>query len=141
MSSQDQNTVSQGVALDESLVTKSIMETLARRGGFDKTIEAIHKAGRESFLTGVGLTTLFAVPDDKLTLDTEALSQHIDHHILKGRFTTADLKYARKVKTMAGDELEYKQGDGGLRIGEARIDHSDISCTNGQLHSLAEPLK
>lgn len=110
--------------------------------------------GYDSFLHDTGPYTIFAptenafsmVPKERLDyLFDEAnngfLRQSLLYHVVKGRYTFADLQYGGTLQTLQGDDLTFTVNDGRLMINDlAYIEIRDISSSNGVIHLITHVL-
>jgi uncharacterized surface protein with fasciclin (FAS1) repeats len=127
--------------IDDRLQTHTMEETLAGLKECSLFYEVIIKAGLHGALGRSGLYTLFApsnaaigrhAPDDPL--------QFLERHMLSGAMRSDDLRGLKSVKTVAGTSLPVGVQGTTVRVGDAKIGHSDIQCTNGVIHVVGAEL-
>jgi uncharacterized surface protein with fasciclin (FAS1) repeats len=134
MSTNEKTTISSGTAIDESLLTNSIMETAESMPEISQFVAAIRDAGLTGSLGSPDLKTLFAPTNEAVSgISGKQLVNAVARQIAIGRQTEADLRTTSEVRTLAGPvKVEYQ--DDGARFGGARIVRRDIACVNGHIH-------
>jgi len=82
-----------------------------------------------------------ALPDgplDALLSDDRLLKAVLDHHAIRGAYSSAELKSRARedgrLGTIAGALIELSLDDGGLRVDEATVIEVDIEAVNGVIH-------
>jgi uncharacterized surface protein with fasciclin (FAS1) repeats len=74
---------------------------------------------------------------DSLLKDKEKLTAVLTYHVANGKYMTADLKAAKRIKTIKGDILEVHEQHllkHGVKVNDAEIKEANLECTNGVLH-------
>lgn len=144
MSSQDQTTKDQTTAVDQSLGTRTLWETLMRTGGCSLFFQAARAAGLEGVLKGPDLLTVFAPNDEALTEPSINLGEEnpeqarelLSRHMVRGSLKAADLNTSVSLKTLDGVEMPVKLENSVAEFGGARVIQGDIVCVNGVLHKV-----
>jgi transforming growth factor-beta-induced protein len=146
MSYQEQTTAGQGTGVDESLLTRSVFETLTRDENLRTLTRALEIGGFRGILEGSGVFTVFAVPEeaqDRMAAPLrEAIAENrtadirrwVARHVAKGKQLEADLKTLTHLATMEGEALPVSHKDGQVQVNGFRIIKGDIACTNGVIH-------
>jgi uncharacterized surface protein with fasciclin (FAS1) repeats len=82
-----------------------------------------------------------ALPDgplDALLSDDRALQAVLDHHVIRGAYSSSELKSRaredRRLGTIAGALIELSLDDGVLRVDEATVIEVDIDAAIGVIH-------
>lgn len=137
MASQEGTTQDQTVdeGIDDNLRTHTIGETLARLPECTALSNLVERADASYLLRRSGLHTLFAPVNEALKqLSDGNIEAFLTRHMLSGSNESSDLEKCSTVKTTAGEEFPVVLENGFLRIGPAKVVHSDIACTNGVIH-------
>jgi transforming growth factor-beta-induced protein len=147
MSYQDQTTVNQGTGTDDTLRTAHIFDTAAKLPEISRFVEAIRAAGLQASLQTPDLKTLFAPTNEAIGAaqetfwsdlmkaeNRERLANVVGRHIVIGRQTSADLKTASTLRTLAGDPVTVEMDNRTPLFGGARLVKLDVPCVNGHLH-------
>ncbi|MGB8311381.1 MAG: fasciclin domain-containing protein [Halobacteriota archaeon] len=74
---------------------------------------------------------------DSLLKDKEKLTAILTYHVVNGKYMTADLKSAKRVKTVQGGILEIHEQhwlQHGIKVNDAAIKEANLECTTGVLH-------
>jgi uncharacterized surface protein with fasciclin (FAS1) repeats len=74
---------------------------------------------------------------DSLLKDKEKLTAILTYHVINGRYTVADLKSTKKLKTVQGGILEIHEQHllrHGVKVNDAEIKEANLECSNGVLH-------
>jgi uncharacterized surface protein with fasciclin (FAS1) repeats len=146
MSYQEQTIVSQGADVDESLLTRSIFETLTRDESLVTFTMALERGRFRALLEAPELVTVFAIPENVLDRMVPSLRDAIvenrtadvrrwaGRHVAKGKQLEADLRLVTHVTTIEGEALTVSHNDAQVQVNGFRIVKSDIACTNGVIH-------
>lgn len=102
----------------------------------------------EELATG-GPYTLFAPTDDAFesldplginnvpdSLDTEELKRILLHHVVKGRYSAADLVGMEELPTLGGNPLKIVSTNNNLTVDQADLILSDQEADNGYVHMI-----
>ena len=116
--------------------------------------KGIHATDLDQLLSSTGPFTVFAPSDlafGKLEAGTIEdllnpankikLTALMNQHVIAGKINFKDLKDGEKLKTLNGKELSIRITEGKVSIDDATIQNSDISSSNGVIHSLDTVLK
>lgn len=127
--------------------SKTIIDTATASADHKTLCELIKLAGLDATLKEPGPYTLLGPTDaafaklDKKTLEDlkkpeskEKLKNILTNHVIKGKSMAADVKKAKTLKSMAGNELTVTETDGKVMIGTATVTKADIECSNGCIH-------
>jgi uncharacterized surface protein with fasciclin (FAS1) repeats len=136
-----QTATAQAAAMEES----NIVETAAAAGDFKTLASLLGKAGLAGTLQGKGPFTVFAPTDaafakvPKATLaalarDKAALRSVLLYHVVQGEVTAADVAELKSAKTLNGQSVAIRVGDGNVHVGDARVTSADIAASNGVIH-------
>lgn len=138
MSTQDQTTANQGTGTDDRLRTTNIFDTAAKLPEISRFVEAIRAAGLQGTIQTDAFKTLFAPTNEALegfdTADRERLASVVGRHIVLGRQTSADLRLASSLRTVAGEPLTVQVENREPKVGGATLLKMDVPCVNGQIH-------
>jgi len=133
----------------KNLGTRNIVDTLAADDSFKTFNKVLRKAGLEDTLRGVGPFTLLAPTDaafDKLPpgkLDNlmkpenkDELVSILNHHVLAGRSSAADMAKLTMAKTLGGDSVPIVASGSKVKVDGAELTSRDIQSSNGVLHGI-----
>jgi uncharacterized surface protein with fasciclin (FAS1) repeats len=126
----------------------TVIEVLSSDPSFSTLVQAITAAGLLDTLNGRGPFTIFAPNNDafkKLPADQlndllkpenkQKLAAILKYHIIPGKIMAADLVSA-KVISVQGKPLDLKVNGAKATVNNASITNSDLSGTNGVVHSI-----
>jgi uncharacterized surface protein with fasciclin (FAS1) repeats len=133
-----------GSAAAEDHGQKDIVDTAISAGDFETLVTAIEVAGLVETLKGKGPFTVFAPTDEafaKLPTGTiEALLQDkakltaiLTYHVVPGQVMAADVVKLQSAKTVEGQSLSIKTGEG-VMVNSANVIKTDIVASNGVIH-------
>ncbi|AQG78345.1 fasciclin domain-containing protein [Spirosoma montaniterrae] len=126
----------------------------AKSASHTTLFRALRVSGLTEQAAGKGPYTVFAPTNDAFdklpsgTLDEllkpaakQKLTKLLAYHVVKGKYTAADLQDGQKLKTVTGGTLTVgKQGDTVTITDEAgnaaTVNQADIEATNGVVHSV-----
>ena len=124
-----------------------IVETAVAAGSFETLVAAVKAAGLVEALQGDGPFTVFAPTDaafSKLPAGTVeellqpenlgALTAILTYHVVPGRVTAKDVVKLNTAGTLNGQRVTITAGNEGVRINNANVVKTDISCSNGVIH-------
>ncbi|TGC11119.1 fasciclin domain-containing protein [Methanolobus halotolerans] len=128
----------------------NLIDTAKEKGSFPTLLKAAGILGLLDKYRKEGPYTVFApvesafdpIPDeviDESFEDREYLSGIINYHIVKGKYTTEDLRNLDTLETVSGNSLKITASDG-IKVDTARIIEADIDCSNGVIHAIDEIL-
>ena len=128
-------------------VTKDIVDTAVGAGSFNTLVAAVKAAGLVETLKGKGPFTVFAPTDEafaKLPKGTvqsllkpenkDKLTAILTYHVAAGRLPAADVVRLSKAKTLNGQQVDIRLQNGDVRLDNAKVIKTDISCSNGVIH-------
>jgi uncharacterized surface protein with fasciclin (FAS1) repeats len=109
------------------------------------TVEALKKAGLVGALRVHGPITVFAPSDagwgkmtkdnrEGLLNDTKRLGEVLKYHVVKGKYTAADLASRRALKTLEGEDLMIDNKDGTVIVDGCIVTKADVAADNGVIH-------
>jgi len=126
---------------------KDIVDTAVGAGSFNTLVAAVKAAGLVETLKGKGPFTVFAPTDEafaKLPKGTvqsllklenkEKLTAILTYHVAAGRLPAADVVRLSKAKTLNGQQMDIRLQNGDVRLDNAKVIKTDISCSNGVIH-------
>lgn len=122
----------------------NIVETAVKNGNFKTLVAAVTAAELVDTLSGEGPFTVFAPSDEafaklpegtveSLLKDKEKLSSILTYHVVSGKHLAADVSKKGSIKTVQGQELTIKNGDG-VTVDNAKVVSADIVTDNGVIH-------
>ena len=128
-------------------MTKDLLTT-AREREYGAYLVALDSAGLRSELEGQGPFTLFIPVDaaferfstselDALDADFDALRRLMQYTIVRGALASDSLARLDSVETLGGEALEITVARG-LEVNGIKIVETDVECSNGVAHILAE---
>ena len=133
----------------KNIGTRNIVDTLAADDSFKTFGKVLRKAGLEDTLRGVGPFTLLAPTDaafDKLPpgkLDNlmkpenkDELVSILNHHVLAGRSSAADMSQLTMAKTLGGQSVPVVSSGSKVKVDGAELTSRDIQSSNGVLHGI-----
>jgi len=126
---------------------RDIVDTAVGAGSFKTLVAAVQAADLVETLKGPGPFTVFAPTDaafaklPKETLETllkpenkAQLASILTYHVVPGRVMAADVIKTNSAGTVNGQRIKISMTDGQVLANQARIEKTDISCTNGVIH-------
>lgn len=132
---------------------KNLIDTAREKESFPTLIKAAEVLGLVGKYSKEGPYTVFAPEESAFeTIPAEVIDESfedhpyllgiINYHIVKGKYSTADLRNIAALETVSGKTLKITSDatKGGFRIDTARIIEADIECTNGIIHAIDEIL-
>lgn len=135
------------VALPGSLTT-----VIADSASFSTLTKALKATGLDATLGNKDEFTVFAPTDEafgklpsgtltKLMLpeNKEKLRMLLLYHVVAGKVHAADLTDG-EVKTVNGEKLEIEVSTDKIEVGGTKVSSSDVSATNGVMHSIGKVL-
>lgn len=139
---------------DKIIGSRPIQGELARTPDFETMLELIRTAGLSDMLDGAGPFTLLAVDDQGFARTYQPhqiiqlqrpnrrddLVRLVKHHIIAGRLTERDLQQQRRIRTLAGSEVEARRRSSTLEIDGIPILRPNEAAANGIIHVLGMPL-
>ncbi|MFN8553608.1 MAG: fasciclin domain-containing protein [Candidatus Obscuribacterales bacterium] len=122
----------------------NIVETAVKNGNFKTLVAAVTAAELVDTLSGEGPFTVFAPSDEafaklpegtveSLLKDKEKLSAILTYHVVAGKHLAADVSKKGSIKTVQGQDLTIKNGDG-VTVDNAKVVSADIVTDNGVIH-------
>ena len=128
-------------------MTKDLLTT-ARERELGAYLVALESAGLRSELEAKGPFTLFIPTDvaferfstselDALDADFDALRRLMQYTIVRGALASDSLARLDSVETLGGEALEITASRG-LEVNGIKIVETDVECSNGVAHILAE---
>ncbi len=122
----------------------NIVETAVKNGNFKTLVAAVTAAGLVETLSGEGPFTVFAPSDEafaklpegtveSLLKDKEKLAAILTYHVVAGSHMAAEVSKKHSLKTVQGQELTIKNGDG-VTVDNATVVSADIVTDNGVIH-------
>jgi uncharacterized surface protein with fasciclin (FAS1) repeats len=129
--------------VDQKNATKDLFETLKKTDAVGAFARAVEAAGLQITFASPRWLTVFAPTDDALSRvpgwsdllkDRARLAEMMNTHVLPGRFTAADLRLAKALKTASGNMIHLSTEDRVTRVQGANLLRTDIACTNGIVH-------
>ena len=133
----------------KNLDARNIVDVLAADDSFKTFGKVLRKSGLEDTLRGAGPFTLLAPTDaafDKLPpgrLDNlmkpenkDELVSILNHHVLSGRSSAADMAKLTMAKTLGGDSVPIVSSGSKVKVDGAELTSRDIQSSNGVLHGI-----
>ena len=127
----------------------NIVETAVAAGNFKTLATALTEAGLVETLKGAGPFTVFAptdaafakIPKEKLEAllkDKEALKKVLLYHVVSGKVMGKEVigMNGKKAKTVEGAEAAITVKDATVMVDAAKVEKTDIECSNGVIHVL-----
>lgn len=124
-----------------------IVDTAVSAGSFKTLAAALGAADLAETLKGKGPFTVFAPTDDafkKLPEGTvaellkpenkAALAGILTYHVVPGTVMAEQVVKLSGAKTVNGQRVDIKAGDGGVMVDGAKVVTTDIRCDNGVIH-------
>ena len=129
------------------MTDKNLRQVIADDGDFNLLNRAIDQSGLSDFLADDGPYTVFAPTDEafesisgdktnELFGSNEELANTINHHIVAGEFSAAELGDVDVIETLDGTTLDVAKGDGAITIDQAEIIRPDVEASNGVIHAI-----
>ena len=114
---------------------------------FNTLVAAVKAAGLVDTLKGPGPFTVFAPTDEafaKLPAGTvedllkpenkDKLTAILTYHVVPGKVTAAQVMKLNSAKTVQGDTVAIKKGNGGVMVNNAKVVKADVMADNGVVH-------
>ncbi len=141
--------------------TKNIIQNASQSKDHTTLVKLVKEADLVKTLEGTGPFTVFAPTDaafkklgDSTLKDLQktesktALKEILSYHVVKGKYTTEDLKKTSKLTTVEGETLtvtETTTGSGKFEIADAKgntatITTADVLQSNGVIHVVDQVL-
>ena len=130
----------------------SLTAVIGDSATFSTLTKALKAADLSVTLGSKGEYTIFAPTDEafgklpakvltKLLLpeNKEKLRSLLLYHVIAGKMLAADLKKG-EVKTLNGEKVKIDADDGKIEINDAKVFSSDVTATNGVMHSIGKVL-
>lgn len=125
----------------------NIVDVAAAEGSFNTMVSFLRLSGMTTVLNGTGPYTLFAptdaafakLPPDvhrKLIENKLLLPMFLNHFIVPGRLTSAEILQQPEVRTFDGRKLPFDTKGGTVLVNHARIIKPDIVTNNGVIHGI-----
>lgn len=122
----------------------NIVETAVKNGNFKTLVAAVTAAELVDTLSGEGPFTVFAPSDEafaklpegtveSLLKDKQKLAGILTYHVVAGKHLAAEVSKKGSIKTVQGQELMIKNGDG-VTVDNAKVVSADIVTDNGVIH-------
>lgn len=133
-------------ATDAAPAAGTIADVLAARPEFSTLLSVLQAVGAVETLTQAGPFTTFAPTNeafdglppqvmDGLRADPQALSDVLQYHITRGRYTAADLRVVQPA-TLNGRLLSIIPTGDTLAVNDALVTAPDIEAGNGLVHAI-----
>ncbi len=124
---------------------KSILATAIAAGSFETLVKAVQAAGLVDAISGDDDLTVFAptdaafakIPEEtlkQLLADKEKLQAILTYHVIPGRVFAEDVVALTSAKTLQGQSVEISVTDEGVKVDDANVLKTDITCGNGVIH-------
>ena len=131
--------------------SKNIVQTAVAAGSFKTLVSLVKKAGLAGALSGPGPLTVFAPTDaafakvPKATLaalakDKSKLKAVLLYHVVKGKFTAAQVVKQKSLTTLEGGTLSIRTRDGNVYVNRARVIKANVMASNGVIHVINKVL-
>ena len=109
------------------------------------TVTALKKAGAVGMLRIHGPITVFAPSNagwarmtkenrEGLMNDPKRLKEVLQYHVVKGKYSAADLADRRSLKTIQGEDLMIDNKSGTVVVDGCIVTTADVACDNGVIH-------
>jgi len=129
---------------------RNIVQTAVAAGQFTTLASLLNKAGLAGTLASTGPYTVFAPTDaafakvPKSTLAALAknkakLRAVLLYHVVKGRYTAAQVTKKMSLTTLEGGPLTITTS-GGVKVGGAKVVKTDVHASNGVIHVISSVL-
>lgn len=130
---------------------KNIVQTAVAAGSFKTLVSLVKQAGLAGALSGPGPLTVFAPTDTafakvpKATLaalakDKSKLKAVLLYHVVKGKFTAAQVVTHKSLTTLEGGTLSIRTRDGNVYVNRARVIKANVMASNGVIHVINQVL-
>jgi len=125
----------------------TIVDKAIASGSFNTLVSAVKAADLVNTLKGEGPFTVFAPTDEafaklpKATLENllkpenkEKLAAILTYHVISGKVMAEDVVKLTSAATVNGQSVDIKVVDGKVKIDNANVVKTDITCSNGVIH-------
>lgn len=130
---------------DEEAGNLTIYDTLLNNGTFTLMVTALNQTGLNETLSAERPYTFFAPTDEAINAysadilnlllkQPDLLKQLLNYHIADGTYYAADLEEMDTLQTLLGMDVAITVTEEGIRVNQALITESNITCTNGVVH-------
>ncbi|NVO66205.1 fasciclin domain-containing protein [Methanofollis tationis] len=137
---------------DEEAGNLTIYDTLLNNGTFTLMVTALNQTGLNETLSTGAAYTFFAPTDEAINAysgdilnlllrQPDMLKILLNYHIADGTYSAADLEEMDTLQTLLGMYVAITVTEEGIRVNEALITQSDITCTNGVVHVIDAALE
>jgi len=130
-----------------ALSKKDIIDTAVSAGSFQTLAAALEAGGLVSALKGKGPFTVFA-PTDKAfaalpegTVQTLLLPENratlqaiLEYHVVAGNMPAREVVERTSLDSLNGQRFDVTVDEGSVRVADANVIQTDISCSNGTIH-------
>lgn len=124
----------------------NILETATAANSFKTLMTAVKAAGLMETLSGPGPFTFFAPNDEafaklpkpaveELLKNAPKLKRVLNYHIVAGKLMAGDVAKIGTAKTLEGQSVGIASNKG-VKINDAKVIKTDITCDNGVIHVL-----
>jgi uncharacterized surface protein with fasciclin (FAS1) repeats len=140
------------IEVKTTILPGSLTTVIADSASFSTLTKALKAAGLDTTLGGKDEFTVFAPTDEafgKLPAETltklmlpenkEKLRMLLLYHVVAGKVLAADLTNG-DVKTVNGAKLKVDVSSDKIEVDGAKVYSSDVSATNGVMHSIGKVL-
>lgn len=129
---------------DRPLEERTIAQ-VALSSEFEQFASLVRQAGLQNMLEDLEGKTLL-IPSqtafemtpqsiiEEVRIDREALRRIIHYHIIDREVTRSDMRELGELRTEEGSLIPVSVLDIGIRLGPARIEHSNLKVRNGMIH-------
>ncbi len=130
-----------------STARPDIVDTAVAAGDFQTLVAAVQAAGLVDMLKGPGPFTVFAPTDAAFaklpagTVESLLLPENKDkliailsYHVVSGDVRAAEVVALDTAQTVQGSSLPIRADASGVRVGEANVLATDVTCSNGVIH-------
>lgn len=131
----------------QSTRQKDVVDTAVGAGSFKTLVAAVKAAGLVDALKGKGPFTVFAPTDDAFAKLPEGTIQNLlkpenkktlqailTYHVVPGKVTAGQVVKLSSAKTLQGQKVAIVVSKTGVKIDNANVVKTDISCSNGVIH-------
>ena len=140
------------VGIGSAQAAKNIVQTAVAAGSFKTLVSLVKQAGLAGALSGPGPLTVFAPTDaafarvPKATLAAGSAKNKskpkavLLYHVVKGRFTAAQVVKHKSLTTLEGGTLSIRTRDGNVYVNRARVIKANVMASNGVIHVINQVL-
>ena len=131
----------------------NLAEVAVKAGNFKSLVKALEASELVDALTRDTSYTVFAPTDDAFGKlpesllaslfqpeNKEMLKTILLYHVVPGTLGSKEVSSVRKLSTLAGEAIQIRSSEGGVKIDQATVVQANVQASNGVIHVMDEVL-